>query len=119
MGIGIADVNGDGWMDVFIANDTERNFLFINQKNGTFKEQGLLLGVAYNDEGTTVSAMGADVKDYDNDGWPDVFYNNLMGQIWGLFRNVAGRSFRYESPGLADGFAKRAVLGLERRLHRL
>jgi hypothetical protein len=98
MGIGIADFNGDGWMDVFIANDTERNFLYINQKDGTFKEQGLLLGVAYNDDGATVSAMGADVKDYDNDGWPDVFYNNLMGQIGGLFRNVAGRSFRYTSP---------------------
>jgi enediyne biosynthesis protein E4 len=98
MGIGIADVNGDGWMDVFVANDTERNFLYMNQKDGTFKEQGLLLGVAYNDEGTTVSAMGADVKDYDNDGWPDVFYNDLAGQIWGLFHNAAGRSFRYASP---------------------
>ncbi len=98
MGIGIADVNGDGWLDVFIANDTEPNFLYINQKNGTFKEQGLLLGVAYNDDAATVSAMGADVKDYDNDGWPDIFYNDLMGQVWGLFRNLAGRSFRYTSP---------------------
>lgn len=98
MGIGIADVNNDGWPDVFIANDTERNFLYINQRNGTFKEQGLLSGVAYNEDATTVSAMGADVKDYDNDGWPDIFYNDLMGQIWGLFRNLSGRSFRYVSP---------------------
>ncbi len=98
MGIGIADVNNDGWTDVFIANDTERNFLYVNQKNGTFKEQGLLFGVSYNEDATTVSAMGADVKDYDNDGWPDVFYNDLMGQIWGLFRNVSGRTFRYISP---------------------
>lgn len=78
MGIGIADVNRDGWPDIFIANDTERNFLYINQKNGTFKEMGILYGVAYNDSGATVSAMGCDVKDYDNDGWPDIFYNNLM-----------------------------------------
>lgn len=77
---------------------TERNFLYVNQKNGTFKEQGLLFGVSYNEDATTVSAMGADVKDYDNDGWPDVFYNDLMGQIWGLFRNVSGRTFRYVSP---------------------
>jgi len=42
--------------------------------------------------------MGADLKDYDNDGWVDVFYNNLMGQIWGLFRNQGGKSFRYVSP---------------------
>jgi len=98
MGIGIADFNQDGWLDVFIANDTERNFLYVNQGDGTFKEQGLLYGVAYNDDGATVSAMGCDVKDYDNDGWVDVFYNNLMGQIWALFRNQNGRSFRYVSP---------------------
>ena len=98
MGIGIADFNEDGWMDVFIANDTEPNFLYLNQGNGTFKETGLLYGVAYNDTGTTVSAMGCDVKDYDNDGWVDVFYNNLMGQIWALFRNQRGKSFQYVSP---------------------
>jgi hypothetical protein len=98
MGIGIADFNKDGWMDIFVANDTERNFLFINQKNGTFSEDGLLYGVAYNDSGSTVSAMGCDVKDYDNDGFVDIFYNNLMGQIWGLFRNANGQMFRYVSP---------------------
>jgi hypothetical protein len=98
MGIGLADFNDDGWMDVFVANDTVRNFLYVNQGNGTFKEQGLLYGVAYNDSGATVSAMGCDVKDFDNDGWVDVFYNNLMGQIWALFRNQKGRSFRYVSP---------------------
>jgi enediyne biosynthesis protein E4 len=98
MGIGIADFNDDGWMDVFVANDTEPNFLYLNQGNGTFKEAGLLYGVAYNDSGATVSAMGADVKDYDNDGWVDVFYNNLMGQTWALFRNQHGKSFQYVAP---------------------
>jgi hypothetical protein len=97
MGIGIADVNNDGYMDIFVANDTERNFLYINQKNGTFKEMGLLYGVAYNDEGLTVSGMGCDVKDYDNDGWVDVFYNNLQGQIFGLFRNEGADIFKYMS----------------------
>jgi len=98
MGIGIADFNDDGWTDVFIANDTEPNFLYLNRGDGTFQEVGLLYGVAYNDDAKTVSAMGCDVKDYDNDGWVDVFYNNLMGQIWGLFRNQRGKSFRYVSP---------------------
>jgi len=98
MGIGIADFNQDGWMDVFIAGDTEPNLMYLNQGDGTFEEQGLLYGVAYNDSGSTVSAMGLDVKDYDNDGWVDVFYNNLMGQTWGLFRNQRGKSFRYVSP---------------------
>jgi hypothetical protein len=97
MGIGIADFNEDGWMDVFIGNDTEPNFLFLNQGDGTFKEVGLLYGVAYNDTAAPVSSMGCDVKDYDNDGWVDVFYNNLMGQTWGLFRNLRGKTFRYVS----------------------
>jgi enediyne biosynthesis protein E4 len=98
MGIGIADFNGDGWMDIFVANDTERNFLFLNQGNGTFKEEGLEYGVAYNEEGATVSAMGADARDYDNDGFVDIFYNNLMGQTWALFHNQRGKFFRYSSP---------------------
>ena len=97
MGISIADFNQDGWQDIFVANDTERNFLFLNQGNGTFKEVGLQYGVAYNDDGLTVSAMGCDAKDYDNDGWVDIFYNNLIGQIWALFRNQHGRSFHYVS----------------------
>jgi hypothetical protein len=98
MGIAIADFNADGFADIFLANDTERNFLYVNQQDGTFKEQGLLLGAAYNDDAATVSAMGADAKDYDNDGRPDIFYNDLMVQIWGLFRNTNGKSFRYTSP---------------------
>ncbi len=100
MGIGIADFNHDGWSDVFVANDTEPNFLYLNQGNGTFKEVGLLYGVAYNDSGATVSAMGCDVKDYDNDGWADVFYNNLMRQTWALFRNQRGKMFQYITPAV-------------------
>jgi hypothetical protein len=98
MGIAVIDFNGDGWTDVFIANDTERNFLYVNGGDGTFSEKGLQLGVALNDDAATVSAMGADARDYDNDGWPDIFYNDLTTQIWALFRNLGGRSFRYASP---------------------
>lgn len=99
MGIGVADFDGDGWTDVFIANDTERNFLYRNRGDGTFVEEGLRAGVAYNDDAATVSAMGVDARDYDNDGWPDIFYNDLANQIWALFRNLRGRTFRYSSPG--------------------
>ena len=87
MGISVADFNNDGWPDVFIANDTEPNSLFINMKNGTFEEKGLELGVAYNESAHTGSSMGSDAKDYDNDGNVDIFYNNLTGQIWQLLRN--------------------------------
>jgi len=94
MGISVADFNDDGYQDVFIANDTEPNSLFINKGNGTFEDQGLQLGVAYNDEAKAVSSMGSDAKDYDNDGRVDIFTNNLMGQVWQLYRN-RGDFFRY------------------------
>ena len=93
MGISIADFTGDGLMDIFIANDTEPNFLFVNQGNGTFKESGLEYGVAYNDEGDFVSGMGSDAKDFDNDGWVDILYNDLAGQVFGILKNEGGRSF--------------------------
>jgi len=94
MGISIADFNNDGWPDIFIANDTEPNSLFINRQNGTFEEKGLELGVAYNESAHTGSSMGSDAKDYDNDGNVDIFYNNLTGQIWQLLRN-RGNLFQF------------------------
>ncbi|MCC6393095.1 MAG: CRTAC1 family protein [Bryobacterales bacterium] len=96
MGVSIADFNGDGWMDVFIANDTEPNSLFINRRDGTFEEKGLELGVAYDQNARAGSSMGCDAKDFDNDGKVDIFFNNLMGQIWQLLRNRGG-VFQYYS----------------------
>jgi hypothetical protein len=97
MGIAIADFDDDGRMDVFVANDTEPNFLYMNRGDGTFVQDAAAWNVDYNDQGNTVSGMGADAKDYDNDGRVDVFSNNLMKQVWGLFRNEGGR-FAYASP---------------------
>jgi hypothetical protein len=99
MGISIADFNDDGWQDVFIANDTEANHLFINKGDGTFEERGLQSGVAYDDTAKAVSSMGSDAADYDNDGRVDIFTNNLMGQTWELFQN-GGDFFRYVSPNV-------------------
>jgi enediyne biosynthesis protein E4 len=93
MGIAIADFNGDGWPDIFIANDTEPNFLFLNQGNGTFTETGIESGAAYNSRGESVSGMGCDAKDFDNDGSVDIVYNDLAGQVFGLLRNEGGKSF--------------------------
>ena len=94
MGISIADFNDDGWPDVFIANDTEPNSLFINNGDGTFEEKGLELGVGYDDNARTGSSMGSDAKDFDNDGRVDIFYNNLRNQVWQLMRNE-GTLFTY------------------------
>jgi hypothetical protein len=97
MGISIADFDGDGWMDIFVANDTERNLLFLNRKDGTFKEVALPYGVAFNNSGSIVSGMGSDAKDYNNDGRVDIAYNDLVAQNFGLFRNEGGASFDYVS----------------------
>ncbi len=97
MGIGIADFNQDGLLDVFVANDTEPNFLYINKGKGKFEESAMVYGVAYNEEAAIVSGMGCDVKDYDNDSWVDILYSNLQTQIFGLFRNESGRYFEYVS----------------------
>ena len=96
MGVSIADFNDDGWMDIFVANDTEPNFIFMNRKNGTFEEKGLRMGVAYNENARVGSSMGCDAKDFNNDGTVDIFYNNLMGQVWQLVRN-RGDLFQFYS----------------------
>jgi enediyne biosynthesis protein E4 len=98
MGIAIADFDDNGWMDAFFANDTEPNFLFMNQGDGTFVEDSWSWGIAYDEQGAVVSGMGCDSADYNNDGWPDIFYNNLQTQIWALFLNDKGRYFNYASP---------------------
>jgi enediyne biosynthesis protein E4 len=95
MGIALADFDGNGWTDVFVANDTEPNFLYMNKGDGTFSEESWTWGVAYDEQAAIVSGMGADARDYNNDGWPDVFYNNLQSQIWALFENDGGARFTY------------------------
>ncbi len=111
MGISIADFNGDGLTDIFIANDTEPNFLFINQGNGTFKESGLEYGVAYNDQGSTVSGMGSDAKDFNNDGWVDILYNDLVGQVFGIFKNEGGQIFSDATSATKLGLLSRNLSG--------
>ena len=98
MGIAIADFDDNGWPDVFVANDTEPNFLYMNKGDGTFSEESWAWGIAYDEQGAVVSGMGADTRDFNNDGWPDIFYNNLQSQIWALFQNEGGTHFRYASP---------------------
>jgi len=97
MGISIADFNDDGWPDVFIANDTEPNSLFINMHNGKFEERGLEMGVSYDDNARTGSSMGSDAKDFDNDGKVDIFYNNLRQQVWQLLKNDGDFAYLYSS----------------------
>jgi hypothetical protein len=103
MGVSIADVNDDGLPDIFIVNDTERNFLFINQGGGRFLEQGAIYGVSFNDDGIAVNGMGSDAKDFNNDGFVDLFYNDLATQVFALFAGDRGKSFRYVSSSTGLG----------------
>jgi len=92
MSAAVADIDGDGRPDIFVANDAMPNFLFKNS-GGKFVESALAAGVAYNDMGKPVSSMGSDLRDYDNDGRPDLIFTALAGETFPLFRNT-GQSFR-------------------------
>jgi enediyne biosynthesis protein E4 len=114
MGVSIADYNQDGWMDVFVANDTQPNFLFKNNGGKGFAEVALTAGVALNDGGKPVSSMGVDFRDYDNDGWSDVIVSTLEGETFPLFRN-AGQGFFYDETwpsGLGTTTIRRSGWGL-------
>jgi len=91
MGLAFGDLDGDGKLDVFVANDTMPNFLFHNRGDGRFEEAGATAGVAYNDDGVALSSMGVDFRDYDNDGLDDVFITALSNETFPLFHNLGGR----------------------------
>jgi hypothetical protein len=92
MGVAFADYDGDGWTDAFVSNDTYRNFLFHNDGRGKFQEVGILAGVAYNDNGKSIAGMGADFRDIDNDGRPDIFVVGMVNDTFPVFRNT-GKGF--------------------------
>ena len=87
MGVAFADYDQDGFTDIFITNDTFRNFLLHNNGDGTFSEVGILSGVAYNEDGKSIASMGVDFRDIDNDGLPDSFVTAMRGDTFPLFRN--------------------------------
>ena len=87
MGVAFADYDNDGFMDVYVTNDNQANFLFHNRGDGTFEEVGLETGAALLDGGKPISSMGPVFCDYDNDGLPDIFVTALAGETWPLFRN--------------------------------
>ena len=80
LGIATADFNGDGWIDVYVANDSQPDQLWINQHDGTFKNSALLAGAAFNADGHSTASMGVDAADFDADGDEDVFHTNLIGE---------------------------------------
>lgn len=86
LGVAAADLNDDGWPDLYVANDTAQNHVWINQRDGTFKELGLEAGAAYSEDGLPKAGMGVAIGDSDGDGNEDIFVVNLMREGATLYR---------------------------------
>jgi hypothetical protein len=93
LGVSTADFDGDGWIDVYVGNDGVANQLWINQKNGTFKESAFLAGAAVNGAGNAEASMGIDAGDFDNDGDEDLFITNWLAQMNILYVNDGKGAF--------------------------
>ena len=103
LGVSTADFNGDGWMDIYVANDGSENILWTNQRNGTFRNTALLAGVALTAEGQAEASMGVDAGDFDNDGDEDLFMTELNGEGSNLYVNGG--------TGIFDDHGARSALG--------
>jgi hypothetical protein len=97
LGVSICDYDGDGWPDIAIANDTEPNYLFHNEHDGTFKEVGIEEGMAYSDSGAARGAMGIAACDYDHSGKESLLIGNFSNQQLALYHNE-GSIFRDMAP---------------------
>jgi enediyne biosynthesis protein E4 len=97
LGLAFADYDSDGFPDIFVANDGMEQFLFHNDGNGKFTERGLDAGTALSDDGKPFAGMGADFRDYDNDGRPDIIVTDLARQRYSVYHNDGNGAFSYRS----------------------
>lgn len=109
-GVVAADINNDGRMDLFVANDTVANFLFIN-RGGRFEETGLSADIAYSADGRARSGMGVDAADFNEDGWIDLFVANIDQEIFSLYQNNHDQTFDDVAMQVGIGMATRWMSG--------
>ncbi len=105
LGITVFDYNNDGWPDLFVANDTQPNKLYRNNRNGTFTEEAVSAGVAFGEDGVARGAMGADSGDYDRSGRAHLLVGNFSNQMLGLYHNEGTGLFVDEAPSSTVGRA--------------
>ncbi|HEU0123895.1 MAG TPA: CRTAC1 family protein [Bryobacteraceae bacterium] len=110
LGIAVLDYNNDGHVDLFVANDTQPNKLYRNNKNGTFTDVAVQAGVAFSEDGVARGAMGVDAIDYDGTGRMHILVGNFSNQMLGLYHNEGGGLFVDEAPRSTVG--KSSLLSL-------
>jgi hypothetical protein len=110
-GVVATDLNNDGKMDLFVANDTTENFLFMNGGNGKFEEIAALAGVGYGDTGRPRSGMGVDSADFNQDGWMDLFVANIDHERYSLYQNNHDETFDDQAGPVGISAATRLMSG--------
>jgi hypothetical protein len=103
LGIALLDYDSDGWLDLFVANDTEPNKLYRNNHNGTFSDVAVTAGVAFSESGTARAGMGVDAGDYDGSGKPGLIIGNFTNESMALYRNEWNGLFTDEAPNSGIG----------------
>jgi enediyne biosynthesis protein E4 len=117
LGVAFADFNGDGRLDISVANDSFQQFLFMNNGDGTFTESGLTAGVGYTDEGKVFAGMGTDAADVDGDGKPDIVSTALSNETYAYFHNNGDGTFNYDTNVSRLGEATRLLGGWGMRIY--
>jgi hypothetical protein len=110
LGVALIDFNNDGWMDLFVANDTQPNRLYENKKNGTFADVGVSAGVAFNEAGVARAGMGVDAADYDASGRQSLVVGNFSNEMMALYTNEGKGLFIDEAPTSTIGKASLLTL---------
>ena len=111
LGVALIDHDQDGWPDIFVANDTQPNKLYRNQRNGTFKDIALQSGLALSSDGKARAGMGVDVGDFDNSGSPGLAITNFEGEMIGLYRRSASSTYHDVATEAGVGAPSRNLLG--------
>jgi enediyne biosynthesis protein E4 len=110
LGIALLDYDNDGWLDLFVANDTEPNKLYRNNHDGTFTDVAVLAGVALSDTGRARAGMGVDAADYDGSGWQGLIIGNFTNESMSLYHNDGSGLFTDEAA--ASGIGQMSVQSL-------